>query len=383
MSVARRVRQAACFLAAAAMTSASVTTIAMPAGAFTSQGSGPAWCAAYGGKNLASYDNVYACGLASSGRDAGKTPFDSAPGFQCTELADRYFYDATGHNLMENEVGGNFVALAASKYSIAASSSATKGSLPAAGDIISMWGGTSGEPQDGGDTHVAVVTRVTTTASGCAARTAARAGPVPRSTRRRPTTTWHAPTRASASSAVPTGRSPIPRTGGGLHRDLDLCRRHAGPGGGHHHRRRALVHPDDLGIPRVRRMPRAHHRETGVLPLPGQAAPRPGGGRDTLTRWLAPPRAEPASGAISPAVPPDPQASPEATAAHLGPTVTSPPAPPSMPSSPPGRNSDGTAAQVRTRLAVRRRSTARTRAGAGAAGAGRVPRSACSPARSR
>jgi Phage integrase family len=69
--------------------------------------------------------------------------------------------------------------------------------------------------------------------------------------------------------------------------------------------------------------------------------------------------------------------------------ATSPPGRPLMLSSPPRRNSDGTAVRPprngagQGRLVVRRRSTARTRAGAGAAGSGRARRSACSPARSR
>ncbi len=71
------------------------------------------------------------------------------------------------------------------------------------------------------------------------------------------------------------------------------------------------------------------------------------------------------------------------------PTGTSQPTPPSMPLPRPGRNTDGTAVRQSSNgaghdpLGVRRRSRARTRAGAGAAGVRRARRSACNPARSR
>jgi CHAP domain len=138
-----------------------------PAYAFTKgEGSGPNWCSTYGGKNLDNFKNIYACELTSKNPTAGETPFDSYPGFQCTELANRFLYNVTGNTIFNNaEVGGNFAALAAKAYSIPTGNSGTT-NLPTAGDIISMWGGTSKQPEAGSDSHVAVVTNVTTVTSG-------------------------------------------------------------------------------------------------------------------------------------------------------------------------------------------------------------------------
>jgi hypothetical protein len=127
------------------------------------EGTGPDWCPGYGGINLGSYKDVYAC--EPKAKRSGKTPFDSDGGFQCTELANRYLYAVTGKTLFENEEGGNFVALAAAAYSFGVGKSGS-GALPAAGDIISMWGGRSGQRQDGSRTQVAVVTKVVSTSAG-------------------------------------------------------------------------------------------------------------------------------------------------------------------------------------------------------------------------
>jgi hypothetical protein len=159
--------QTAVFLSLAALT---VTTIVIPAAAsassqFTSgEGTGKSWCATYGGTSLGSYKNVYACNPKT--KKDGKTPFDSYPGFQCTELANRYLYLMTKHTLFDNEEGGNFVALAATAFSISDAKSGTAGRVPAAGDIISMWGGRSDQKENGGRTEVALVTKVAATASG-------------------------------------------------------------------------------------------------------------------------------------------------------------------------------------------------------------------------
>ncbi len=128
------------------------------------EGTGKAWCPGYGGINLGSYLDVYAC--MPTDKSAGKTPFDTYPGFQCTELANRLLYILTGHALFADQEGGNFVALAAAAYSLPAAQSGTAGRLPAAGDIISMWGGRSKQPQNGSRTEVAIVTKVAATAAG-------------------------------------------------------------------------------------------------------------------------------------------------------------------------------------------------------------------------
>jgi hypothetical protein len=130
-----------------------------PAGAFTpGEGTGSGWCARYGGTSLGSYHDVYAC--RPDGRAAGKTPFDSFPGFQPTELANRYLYTVTGHTLFDNDVAGNFVALASASFALPQASSAAATGLPAAGDVISMWGGRSKQRENGDHTQVAIVTAI-------------------------------------------------------------------------------------------------------------------------------------------------------------------------------------------------------------------------------
>jgi hypothetical protein len=153
-------------LAAALTVSAVVIPVAASASSqFTpGEGTGKSWCAGYGGTSLGSYKNVFACNPETT-KD-GKTPFDSYPGFQCTELANRYLYLATKHTLFDNEEGGNFVALAARSFGISDAKSGTAGTVPAAGDIISMWGGRSKQKQGGGRTEVALVTKVAATSSG-------------------------------------------------------------------------------------------------------------------------------------------------------------------------------------------------------------------------
>ncbi len=175
MQVRRRITSAAALSAAAL--SAAVTVLALAAVAppalaaaattFTpGEGTGSAWCPGYGGINLGSYRDVYACERKSTAKNAGKTPFDSYAGFQCTELAARFLYTITGRTLFENQEGGNFVSLAAAAYSFRVGSSGSAGVVPAAGDIISMWGGRSKQKPNGGQTEVAIVTKVSTTKSG-------------------------------------------------------------------------------------------------------------------------------------------------------------------------------------------------------------------------
>jgi len=130
------------------------------------EGTGTAWCPGYGGVNLGSYRDVYACAPKAKVKNAGKTPFDSYPGFQPTELANRFLYMVTGHTLFANENAGSWVRLAAAQFGIPAAASGSAARLPAAGDIISMWGGRSRQKQNGNRTEVAVVTGVTAAKSG-------------------------------------------------------------------------------------------------------------------------------------------------------------------------------------------------------------------------
>jgi alpha-tubulin suppressor-like RCC1 family protein len=95
------------------------------------------------------------------------TPFDddkTGNGFQCTELANRYLFSATGTAILDKGlVGGNFVKMAAQATGRPVGTPGP-GSSPWAGDIISMWSEASG--QNGPETHVAIVTAVTTTKAG-------------------------------------------------------------------------------------------------------------------------------------------------------------------------------------------------------------------------
>jgi hypothetical protein len=177
--MARRRRGITSLAMALAVVAAGGTTALLagigPAGAFTpGEGLGASWCASYGGTSLGSYRDVYAC--QSSRKTAGKTPFDSFAGFQPTELANRFLYAITGHTLFDNDVAGNFVALASASFAIPASASGAAAagstvSLPGPGDIISMWGGRSKQKENGDHTQVAVVTAVTATSSGWTIRT--------------------------------------------------------------------------------------------------------------------------------------------------------------------------------------------------------------------
>src|SRR5580658_5887929 len=181
--MARRRRRITSLAIALVVVAAGGTTALLagigPAGAFTpGEGLGASWCARYGGTSLGSYRDVYAC--QSSSKTAGKTPFDSFAGFQPTELANRFLYAVTGHTLFDNDVAGNFVALASASFALpaTASGSAASGSisLPGAGDIISMWGGRSKQKENGDRTQVAIVTAVTATASGWTIRTLNQGG---------------------------------------------------------------------------------------------------------------------------------------------------------------------------------------------------------------
>jgi hypothetical protein len=158
-------------VAPSAAATAAVTTAIM----FQSLGSGQPWCSKYGGRTLGSYENIYAC--QSTSPDAGDDPpFGSGYGgiFQCTELADRFLYNAKNGDTVDdknapdqNLTGANFVYAVHSAYPNILVEAQGPGSLPAAGDIISMWGGSSGQSDElTSDGHVAVVTAVTHTGTG-------------------------------------------------------------------------------------------------------------------------------------------------------------------------------------------------------------------------
>jgi hypothetical protein len=144
------------------------TLASVPIPEYTGSGTGPSWCAPYGGSPLAGFANVYACMLASgAGPKAGATPFDFDTGFQCVELANRFLAAADhGNTIWDSDVtngsylyGGNFAATAGSVEGLT-TLTPSPGALPAPGDIVSMWGGTSGQLEDGSLSHVAIATSV-------------------------------------------------------------------------------------------------------------------------------------------------------------------------------------------------------------------------------
>lgn len=141
-----------------------------------SNGTGSGFCAnaAPGGAPLsgASFDDVYACGPPANTGKGYYVPWrgtlkgffeDSRWEYQCVELANRFFWVSygAGHNEQPISgaplVGGNYVATLAAAYKLPTDSPGN-GAIPVAGDIISMWGGASGQAEDGSLTHVAVVT---------------------------------------------------------------------------------------------------------------------------------------------------------------------------------------------------------------------------------
>ena len=128
-------------------------------------GTGSAFCAAaagpYGGHALgASFENVYACGPTGTfAVPPFELPADSHGGFQCVELAERFLWDQYGRTPVSVLVGGMFASVVGTNYGIPVGNSGST-LLPVAGDIISMWGGSSHQSQNGSSSHVAVVTHV-------------------------------------------------------------------------------------------------------------------------------------------------------------------------------------------------------------------------------
>lgn len=157
----------------------SVSGAATPPAGF---GEGSTWCqqAVPGGVNLRySYKDVYACGPANNSDTGYEVPASSGAyptyagffegsdyEFQCTELADRFLFDIWNKNPVSdnafngyNLVGANFAATVAHAYpSVPLVNNGTVNEPYLPGDIVSF--------ADGGDGHVAVVTKSTENASG-------------------------------------------------------------------------------------------------------------------------------------------------------------------------------------------------------------------------
>jgi hypothetical protein len=136
-------------------------------------GEGSSFCAQSGASQVpggyalgASYLDDYACGPANNAGAGYEVPAagpymgffeDSNYEYQCTELADRFLFDDYGKDPVNGTAltGANFVTTAAAASDLA-EASYVPGShtLPAAGDIVSMWSATNSVG------HVAVVTSV-------------------------------------------------------------------------------------------------------------------------------------------------------------------------------------------------------------------------------
>jgi hypothetical protein len=155
-----------------------VTSAGVSAAARSSDWAGSGFCATqYDQPYLGtSYDGVAACGQPyknSNSNTQGEISYKGVVfdyvGFQCVELANRFIYyvdqivPVNGDSL----TGGNYVSTVHSTHRSISVGSSPGTSLPVAGDIISMWGGSSGStsPNDA-LTHVAVVTGVSVSGSG-------------------------------------------------------------------------------------------------------------------------------------------------------------------------------------------------------------------------
>jgi hypothetical protein len=125
-----------------------------------SYGRGPAYCRQYGSRASAySYDDVYACATVHS---YGATPFDSDgnDSFQCVELSARFLWTiyglwaGPGTGVRD---GAGLVGVVHHRYPGIGVGVPARGSLPVAGDVISLGPGGGVDARFG---HTAVVVSV-------------------------------------------------------------------------------------------------------------------------------------------------------------------------------------------------------------------------------
>jgi hypothetical protein len=119
-------------------------------------GAGPNYCSQYGNTNSSyQFDNVYACATTWSN---GPTPFDSNGNysFQCVELSDRLLWAVYGIWQGKGTDGADLVSTVHSAYPNIPIGSPGPGSVPVAGDVISLGPGPAAvvDPTYG---HTAVV----------------------------------------------------------------------------------------------------------------------------------------------------------------------------------------------------------------------------------
>jgi len=122
-------------------------------------GAGPGYCARYGETaSRLSFDGVYACAHVAS---YGPTPFDAdgRESFQCVELVARFLWAVhgvwagPGTGVLD---GAGLVAAVHRRYPAIARAFPEPGSVPAAGDVVSLGPGGAVDPRYG---HTAIVVR--------------------------------------------------------------------------------------------------------------------------------------------------------------------------------------------------------------------------------
>jgi hypothetical protein len=120
-------------------------------------GKGPGYCAAYGNRASSySFDGVYACATTASW---GATPFDSAgrQSFQCVELSARFLWSVYGIWAGPGtgvQDGAQLVGVVHSQHPSIRVGFPAPGSVPVAGDVISLGPGGAVDSRFG---HTAVV----------------------------------------------------------------------------------------------------------------------------------------------------------------------------------------------------------------------------------
>jgi CHAP domain len=123
------------------------------------EGSGPDWCARYGGYRLgAVFDGVYACGPSTGMAD----PFDSV-GFQCVELSTRFLWVVYGRYVANVPDGKDFVSYANHQLHLPVGVPGPN-SVPAPGNIVSIAGGVTSPAY--GHTAVVAATNVNRNGNG-------------------------------------------------------------------------------------------------------------------------------------------------------------------------------------------------------------------------
>lgn len=120
-------------------------------------GKGPGYCGQYGNSaSRYSFDDVYACATTAS---RGPTPFDSAGSrsFQCVELSARFLWAIYGIWAGPGtgvQSGADLVGVVRSQHPSIRVGFPAPGSVPVAGDVVSLGPGGSVDPTFG---HTAIV----------------------------------------------------------------------------------------------------------------------------------------------------------------------------------------------------------------------------------